>query len=110
MAKVQEKEQKATARAKAVPKIGSCVCCGGETKGGNFLPGHDARFVSGLVKDVTGANFTSKSEQTARKALKDASASEALVRKFDKSLGLAKDKKAKRDAAAKEKAEAKASK
>lgn len=32
------------------PTIGACECCGGETKGGSFLPGHDAKYKSKLRK------------------------------------------------------------
>jgi hypothetical protein len=105
MAKIEEGEK---TKAAAKPKTGKCVHCGAETKGGSFLPGHDAAFVSGLVKDVVEAKFSKASEQTARKTLKEANASEALVRKFDKSVGLAKDKveKAKQAAIDKEKAKA----
>lgn len=108
MAKVQEKEEKATKRAAAKPKTGSCVCCGAQTKGGSFLPGHDARFVSQQVGTVVDAKFSKASESAARKNLKDANASEKLVAKFNKSLGIAKDNVAKKAAAAKEKAAAKA--
>lgn len=105
MAKVEN--DKATAKANATPKEGTCVCCGGKTKGGSFLPGHDARFVSGLVGTVTEANFTKAAETSARKSLKDAGASEKLTAKFGKSLGLAKGKAEQKAADAKAKADAK---
>ena len=105
MAKIEEGEK---AKAAAKPKVGKCVHCGAETKGGNFLPGHDAAFVSGLVKEVVEAKFTKASEKSARDTLKKANASEALTAKFEKSVGLAKDKveKAKQAAIDKEKAKA----
>lgn len=109
MAKIEEAKTEKAATRVAKAKTGTCVCgCDGTTKGGKFLPGHDARFVSGLVGTVSEAKFTAKSEQTARKALTGAGASEALIGKFDKSLGLAKDKAEKQAAAAKAKADAKA--
>lgn len=38
-------------RKAAVPKVaGACRCCGKKTKGGKFLPGHDSRFLTGLVQ------------------------------------------------------------
>lgn len=36
----------ATPRPKANPAGGKCICCGEATRGGLFLPGHDARYVS----------------------------------------------------------------
>jgi hypothetical protein len=33
------------------PRVGECRCCGKPTKGGNFLPGHDSRFLSRLVAE-----------------------------------------------------------
>jgi hypothetical protein len=90
MAKIES--DKAEKKAAAKPKTGTCVCgCAGETKGGKFLPGHDARFVSALVGQVSDAKFTAKAEQAARKSLTGAGASEKLVAKFDQSIGLAKD-------------------
>lgn len=109
MAKIEENKEKAAKRAEAKPKTGTCVCgCEGTTKGGKFLPGHDARFVSTLVKSTADAKFTAKSEQAARKALKDVGASDALVGKFDKQFGIAKDKAEKKAAADAEKKAAKA--
>ena len=104
MAKIENAEK---VKAEKAPKVGSCACCGGETKGGNFLPGHDARFVSSIVSTIVEAGFTKKAEDAGRKQLKEAGASEKLTAKFDKSLGLAKEKAEKRAAAEKEKAEAK---
>ena len=109
MAKIQENKEKAAKSTK--PKTGTCVCgCNGTTKGGKFLPGHDARFVSTLVTSVSDANFTKASEQSARKSLKDVGASDALTGKFDKSLGIARDKAEKAKAAKAEKEKAKAEK
>lgn len=39
-------------RPAARPKSGQCLHCGEPTKGGLFLPGHDAAWVSHLVKEV----------------------------------------------------------
>lgn len=103
VAKVAEKAVKAEKAA----KTGICKCgCEGTTKGGNFLPGHDARFVSEQVGHVTGKN---KTEAVARKEV--LAVSESLAAKFDKSLGLAKAKaekakKAEADKAAATKAKA----
>jgi hypothetical protein len=110
MAKITEGEKKAT-KAKAAPKTGTCVCgCNGTTKGGLFLPGHDARFVSGLVANAEEKNFSKASLDSGRKALKDAGASDALKAKFEKSAGLAQERAEKKAQAAKEKADAKAEK
>lgn len=105
MAKVanENAEKKATAKKTATPKVGKCVHCGEATKGGKFLPGHDAAYVSGLVKASLAKPAT---EDKNRKAAQDASAS--LGAKFDKSIGLAKDKAAKKAKDAEAKAAAKA--
>lgn len=36
-------------RPPARPRTGKCLCCDGATKGGRFLPGHDAKLVSRLL-------------------------------------------------------------
>lgn len=41
----------------------SCLCgCGGTTKGGSFLPGHDAKYKSQLIKEAMAGN--EEAEQT----------------------------------------------
>lgn len=46
-------EEPAPAPAPAAAKpAGTCACCGGTTKGGHYLPGHDARHASRLVKEI----------------------------------------------------------
>lgn len=106
MAKIEN--EKATAK-KAVAKTGTCVCgCKGTTKGGLFLPGHDARFVSTLVGKAESAKFSKASVAEGKKTLKDAGASEKLLAKFDKSVGLAQERVEKKAAAAKAKVDEKA--
>lgn len=96
-------------KTKAAPKTGTCVCgCEGTTKGGLFLPGHDARFVSTLVGQVEAAKFTGKATDTARKTLTGKKVSDKLVAKFEKSVALAKDRADKKAAAKAEKDAAKA--
>lgn len=97
MAEAKEKKE----RKPAAPKVGECVCCGGATKGGNFLPGHDARYVSERVALVLGGQ---EKEAPTRKALEEISSS--LAGKFTKSLGLARERAAKAKEAEKEKAAA----
>lgn len=98
----KQEENKVQAEKKA--KTGICKCgCEGVTKGGNFLPGHDARFVSEQVAHVIGKN---KTKAVARKQIADVS--EVLAAKFDKSMTLREEAEAKRDAAIKERKEAKA--
>lgn len=99
MAKIENDKAKAETKAKTKEPT-FCLCCGEATKGGLFLPGHDARHVSTLVEAVMSKNST---EAQARKSLKDDKVSEKLVAKFDKSLGLAQEKAAKKAAAEKEK-------
>lgn len=97
MAKITENKEKAEKVAK-VKEPTHCACCGEQTKGGKFLPGHDARYVSTLVEAVTSKNQT---KAQAVKTLKDAGASDALQAKFEKSLTLATEKAEKAAAAAK---------
>lgn len=107
MAKATESKAKAEKAAKAPKEPTFCVCCGEPTKGGKFLPGHDARYVSTLVEAVTSKNQT---KAQAVKTLKDAGASDALQAKFEKSHALAVAKAEKAAAAEKEKKATKASK
>lgn len=37
---------------KPAKKVGNCRCCDEPTKGGDFLPGHDARYVGMLIEAV----------------------------------------------------------
>lgn len=80
-----------TTRQKAEPKPPkSCRCgCDGQTKGGNFLPGHDARWVSALVKstDLDDPQSIAEGQELA------ASVSAALGTKFEKAAMLARSKK-----------------
>jgi hypothetical protein len=111
MAKVTETAKKTTAKKAAAPKTGTCVCgCKGTTKGGKFLPGHDARFVSTLVGQAGDANFTKASVKSGADALKEVGASDALQAKYQKSVGLAQERAEKKEQAAKEREAAKAEK
>lgn len=40
------------ARTSRKPSDGQCLCCGDKTKGGRFLPGHDSRYLTMVVKSV----------------------------------------------------------
>lgn len=96
------------AREPKAPKTGNCLHCGEVTKGGKFLPGHDAAFVSDQVGLVMA---DPKNEKKARQAM--AETSEALQKKFERSLELAREKAEKQKkaaAAAKEEKAAKAAK
>lgn len=111
MAKIENAAEKTAKRAESKPKTGTCVCgCAGTTKGGKFLPGHDARFVSVLVSGVADAKFTKKADDAARKRLKEVGASDALQGKYTKQVGIAEAKVTKAAEAAKAKADAKAEK
>lgn len=70
----------------AKPASGQCVCCGEATKGGLFLPGHDSRWLSLQV-----ACYTEGGQDRAEVAeyMRSRGASEALVAKFNKRVGLA---------------------
>ena len=98
-----QKVEKAEKAAKA-PKVGTCLVTGKPTKGGKFLPGMDAKYVSLRVEDVLEKRAT---EAQARKRILDETGSEALVGKFDKSIANRKAKAEKAAEAAKAKAEAK---
>lgn len=110
MAKVENATAKKVAAKKAAaPKEGTCVCgCAGKTKGGLFLPGHDARFVSQTVATVEDAKFTKASVDAGRAKIKGSGASETLIAKFDKAVGLAKARVEKKAKDAQDKAAAKA--
>lgn len=42
-----------------------CVCgCGGTTKGGLFLPGHDSKYLTGVAASVKGGKYTLEDAQT----------------------------------------------
>ena len=51
--KVSEARERAP-KAPAKAKGGQCLCCGEATKGGLFLPGHDARYLARTVEAVKG--------------------------------------------------------
>jgi hypothetical protein len=110
MAKIQDNKDKAEKKAAEPKEPTFCLVTGEPTKGGLFKPGMDARYVSIRVAEVAEANFTKKAEDAARAQMKKDGVSDALVDKFGKSLGLAKDKAEKKAAAEKAKAEAKAAK
>lgn len=54
----------------AKPKTGSCECCGEPTRGGRFLPGHDARLASALKKRVESGDADAYAEMKRRNWLK----------------------------------------
>lgn len=55
---------------KIIPKKCSCGC-GGITKGGTFLPGHDQRVLSAIIERVGGINqLKALVEQTLKCKLK----------------------------------------
>lgn len=107
MAKVanEKAEKAATAKKTATPKVGSCLHCGEATKGGKFLPGHDAAYVSTLVK---ASIDNPKSADANRKKANDAS--ESLGKKFARSYELAQEKVAAKDKAASDREAAKTAK
>lgn len=73
------------AKAPAKPKGGQCLCCGEATKGGLFLPGHDARYLARTVTEVKeGASLDDTMTAWARAGI-----SEALQAKLVKRLGAA---------------------
>jgi hypothetical protein len=102
-------ENTGTATATKAPKTPKeptfCVCgCEGQTKGGKFLPGHDARFVKNLVAEALEGK---RADDAIVKDMADRGTTEALQAKFTKSVGLARQE-ATRRAEAKAEAEKKA--
>lgn len=91
--KTKSKTKTATA---AKPTTGKCRCCDGATKGGNFLPGHDARYVSQFVEAVQAKHTTAAKVKAELKGISD-----ALVGKFEKSLAQSQAKAEKAKAAEK---------
>jgi len=69
-------------REKAPKEPTNCIHCGEPTKGGKFLPGHDARMVAELIRKAV--DDKSLTQAQARAQLTDGGASETLVAKFDK--------------------------
>lgn len=82
----------------AVPKAaGQCLCCGGDTKGGSFLPGHDARWIKTLAAEVFSAidagDPAAEVADTERRVLEQAAqVSPALEGKLRRKLSAAKEK------------------
>lgn len=48
------------------PAVGSCECCGEPTRGGRFLPGHDARLAARLVARIKSGDPTAREEMVSR--------------------------------------------
>jgi hypothetical protein len=63
----QAKKAKArNPRPKPKPKTGSCECCGEPTRGGRFLPGHDAKLASALKGRVVSGDSKAFEEMKRR--------------------------------------------
>lgn len=93
-------EQAKTEKAAKTPKVGKCLVTGEPTKGGLFKPGMDARYVSLRVAEVMEKQSTAAQ---AKKRMKDDGVSDTLIAKFEKNLGIAQDKAAKKAEAEKAK-------
>lgn len=71
----QEQEMAAKTESKAKPKATpkakaprDCQCgCGGQTKGGRFLPGHDAKLKSALQTEYRGATTKAQRDKVAKR-------------------------------------------
>jgi hypothetical protein len=92
--------------AKAPKAPTHCLHCGEPTRGGKFLPGHDARWVAQLVLEVVDQG--SRTEDAVATDMTERGASETLVGKFRKSVKLAREDREKRAKVAAEVAEKKA--
>ena len=72
MAAEEERKDQAEAKAKAKPKKApkDCRCeCGGQTKGGDFLPGHDAKLKSRHLEVLRDPSQKPEDRQAAKDAL-----------------------------------------
>lgn len=99
--------EKAARQEKAPKEPTFCSCgCNGATRGGKFLPGHDARFVSQQVKAVL-AEGSSLTEDKVLEQMGEKGLTEKLQDKFTKSVKLARADVA-RKLAAKQEADQKA--
>lgn len=90
----EEKAAKAEKAEKAPKPATKCVHCDQPTRGGKFLPGHDARFVSEQVSLVL--NDESTTEEGVLAKMKELGTTETLQSKFTKSLRLAREAEAKK--------------
>lgn len=86
--------------AKKTPKVGKCFCpCGEPTKGGNYLPGHDARHAGMLSRSVVAG------DQSLEDALSKLPwGADRLEEKVRRSVALGRDKAARAQARARDKA------
>lgn len=72
---------KRSPRKPANPSSGQCLCCGDATRGGRFLPGHDARWLSQRA-----ASYLETADEAIVEEIR--STSDALFAKFAKKVGL----------------------
>lgn len=82
----QAKQERLAGLRQSRPTSGSCLCCGGPTKGGLFLPGHDARLVARLARSVDDGGSVHRAEflADARRTLEPCSP--ALKAKFERKV------------------------
>ncbi|HEU5046094.1 MAG TPA: hypothetical protein VFT75_18385 [Nocardioidaceae bacterium] len=83
-------QQREAARAqRQARKVRDCECsCGGQTKGGAFLPGHDARLLAQLAEQVKQTPITRADEAVVRaKVTERLEPFPALLAKFNKRMG-----------------------
>lgn len=106
--------EKAEKQAKTPRPQTTCVHCGEPTKGGKFLPGHDAKYVAKRVEEVL-AEGSTLTEDAVLEQMGSRGLTETLQKKFSKSVSLARETAAKKlaakeaaDEAAKAKANAEA--
>jgi hypothetical protein len=64
------KERGRTAPKKPKPRTGECECCGEPTRGGRFLPGHDAKLVSTLLERIRSGDDAAYAEMERRNWIK----------------------------------------
>lgn len=84
----------AAKKAKAEPR--DCADgCGGQTSGGLFLPGHDAKLLSVKVAEVAEGRFTQATIKAVAGSMRELGCSDALLNKFSQRVTIAKDRAAK---------------
>jgi hypothetical protein len=81
-----ERQERFSKLRESRPATGTCLCCGEATKGGLFLPGHDARFVAFLSGFVGELGSTGREIRLADARRKLEPCSPALKAKFERKV------------------------
>lgn len=66
------------------PRYSECLCCGQPTKGGRFIPGHDARLIGQIIRNTSPA--TDLAPAKAADWMRKNGCSELLIAKLEKRI------------------------